>query len=101
MQKKVEGMGGTGGDRRCLIPILRAKQVDTVSNPSLSISIMANSPTSLDATIDEATSLFRNIRDLRVTNENNFNINRSDSIQAQLSGQLLGIDHWRYGPLVL
>ncbi len=79
------------GDRNCIIPVLRAKQIDTVSNPTFSISIMANSPTAVNATIDEATSLFRNVRDLRVSNENNFNINRSDSIEKQLSGQIQGM----------
>ena len=87
-----KGSSGIGpGDRNCVIPVLRAKQIDTVSNPSFAISIMANSPTALNATIDEATSLFRNVRDLRVSNDNNFNVNRSDSIQKQLSGQIEGM----------
>jgi len=87
---KGQGMGNSS-DRSCLIPILKAKQVDTTANPSFTISVMANSPETLNPTIDEATSLFRNVRDLRVTNENNFEINRSDSIQKQLSGQLTGM----------
>lgn len=87
---KGQGMGNSS-DRSCIIPILKAKQVDTAANPSFTISVMANSPETLNPTIDEATSLFRNIRDLRVTNDNNFEINRSDSIQKQLSGQLTGM----------
>jgi len=87
---KGQGMGNSS-DRSCLIPILKAKQVDTVATPSFTISVMANSPETLNPTIDEATSLFRNIRDLNVVNDNNFEINRSDSIQKQLSGQLTGM----------
>jgi putative ABC transport system permease protein len=82
---------GLGGDRFCLIPIFKAKQIDTVASPSFSTTVMVASSGALDATIGEATSLFRNIRDLNVANANNFEITRSDSVQQQLAGQLSGI----------
>lgn len=80
-----------GGDRFCIIPVFKAKQIVASSNPSFTITIMVNSPDVLDASIGEATSLFRNIRDLRIADPDNFEITRSDSIQQQLSGQLTGI----------
>jgi len=79
---------GFGGDKFCVIPVLKAKQIVSTSNPSFTITIMVNSPAALDATIGEATSLFRNIRDLNVANQDNFEIERSDSIQQELSGNL-------------
>lgn len=79
---------GFGGDKFCIIPVFKAKQLDTVKNPSFTITIKTNSPTTLDATIGEATSLFRNVRDLNIANKDNFEISRSDSIQQELSGQL-------------
>ncbi|PJJ84003.1 ABC transporter permease [Mucilaginibacter auburnensis] len=82
---------GFGGDRLCLIPILKAKQITTVANPSFSIAVMVNGPGSLDLTTGEATSLFRNIRSLNVAAPDNFEIVRSDSIQQQLSGQITGM----------
>ncbi|HEY5326739.1 MAG TPA: ABC transporter permease [Mucilaginibacter sp.] len=82
---------GFGGDKFCVIPVTRAKQIAATSNPSFTIVVMVNSPAALDATIGEATSLFRNVRDLNVANDNNFEIERSDSIQQELSGQLAGI----------
>jgi putative ABC transport system permease protein len=82
---------GMGGDRFCLIPIFKAKQIDTVASPSFAITIMVNNSSALDASIGEATSLFRNIRDLRVANNDNFEITRSDEIQKQLAGNLAGI----------
>ena len=82
---------GFGGDKFCVIPVLKAKQIVASSNPSFTITIMVNSPQALDASIGEATSLFRNVRDLNVTNPDNFEIQRSDSIQQELSGQLAGI----------
>jgi putative ABC transport system permease protein len=82
---------GFGGDRLCLIPILKAKQITTVANPSFSIAVMVNGPEALDATVGEATSTFRNIRSLNVAAPDNFEIVRSDSIQQQLSGQITGM----------
>jgi putative ABC transport system permease protein len=82
---------GFGGDKFCIIPVLKAKQIVATSTPSFTITIMVGSPTALDATIGEATSLFRNIRDLNVTSADNFEIERSDSFQQELSGQLAGI----------
>jgi len=79
---------GMGGDKLCITPVLKARQMDTVNNLSYTISVKANNPAILNPTIDEAISLFRNIRDLRVTDENNFEINRSDSIQKQLNNNL-------------
>ena len=82
---------GGGGDRMCLIPILKAKQIATTANPSFSIAVMVKGPEALDATTGEATSMFRNIRGLNVAAPDNFEIVRSDSVQQQLSGQITGM----------
>jgi putative ABC transport system permease protein len=89
--KKGSSMGIGPGDRFCIIPVLRAKQIDTIGNPTFNVTVMVNTPEALDASIGEATSLFRNIRDLRISEEDNFHIDRSDSIQKQLAGQLAGM----------
>lgn len=86
-----KGSSSFGGDKFCIIPILKAKQIDTVRNISYTITIKVASPGALDASIGEATSLFRNIRGLNIANDTNFDITRSDSIQKELSGQLTGI----------
>ncbi len=82
---------GLGGDRVCTIPIFKAKQIASVSNPSFAITVMVNNGAGFDASIGEATSLFRNIRSLSVGNDDNFQITRSDSVQQQLAGQLSGM----------
>jgi putative ABC transport system permease protein len=81
---------GFGGDKFCVIPVVRAKQL-VGANPTFSIIIMVSSPDALDASIGEATSLFRNIRGLDIAKPDNFEIVRSDSIQQQLSGNLTGM----------
>jgi putative ABC transport system permease protein len=85
---KGSSSGFGSGDKFCLIPVLKAKQIDSVANPSFDITVKVAGPTAIESTIGEATSLFRNVRDLNIANANNFEISRSDSIQQQLSGQL-------------
>jgi putative ABC transport system permease protein len=82
---------GLGGDKVCIIPVFKAKQITTSTSPSYTIAIMVNQPDALDATIGEATSLFRNVRKLPIGRDDNFEITRSDSVQQQLSGNLAGI----------
>lgn len=75
---------GFGGDKVCVIPLLRAKQVMTITSPSYTISVMSEDPTKMEAAIGESTALFRNIRNLKVTEENNFEITKSDAIAQTL-----------------
>jgi putative ABC transport system permease protein len=86
-----KGSAGMGGDRFCLIPIFKAKQIVATASPSFAITVMVGSANALDASIGEATSLFRNIRDLRIASDDNFEITRSDSIQKQLASNLAGV----------
>lgn len=88
---KGSSSGFGSGDKFCLIPVLKAKQIDSVANPSFTVTVKVNGPAALEATIGEATSTFRNVRDLNIAKENNFEISRSDSIQQQLAGQLGGM----------
>jgi len=87
---KGSSVGGPG-DKICIIPVFKAKQISTNPNPSFTIGIMVNQPDALDETIGEATSLFRNIRRLPINRDNNFEITRSDSIQQELAGNLAGV----------
>lgn len=82
---------GFGGDKVCIIPVFKAKQITTNPNPSFTIGVMVSNPGALESSIGEATSAFRNIRGLHIGQDDNFEITRSDSIQQQLSGQLAGI----------
>ena len=82
---------GLGGDRLCTIPILKAKQITSNPNPSFAVTVMVTGGGAFDASIGEATSLFRNVRGLNVGSEDNFVITRSDSVQQQLSTQLTGM----------
>ncbi|OOQ58850.1 ABC transporter permease [Mucilaginibacter pedocola] len=86
-----KGSNAFGGDKFCVIPVLKGRQIAATSKPSFSVVINVPRPEALDATIGEATSLFRNVRGLRLGQDNNFEIFRADSIQAELSSNLDGV----------
>lgn len=84
---------GFGGDKFCVIPVLKAKQMDTLKNISFNVTVKVNNPDKLDATIGEATSLFRNVRGLSISKSDNFEISRSDSIQKELEGNITAMTY--------
>ncbi len=72
--------GSFSGDRTILIPLQNLRQTFSVSNSSFNVSVGVNNALDLDAAIDEATGIFRNIRGLAVSEENNFEITKSDGL---------------------
>ncbi len=96
-QTKGSSAGFNGGDQQCVIPLYRAKQISTNPNGSYTITVMVDTPAEEDAATGEATSLFRNIRGLRMGQDNNFEISRSDAIKEQLATQLNGIQAAGFG----
>ena len=75
---------GFGGDKVCVIPLLKAKQIMSIQNPSYTISVMTDDPRYIESAIGEATALFRNIRGLRAGREDNFEITKSDALAQTL-----------------
>ncbi len=75
---------GFGGDRTCIIPLQKARGVMALGRPSYTITVMGSSPQQLEAGIGEATALFRNIRGVRVGQETNFEITKSDAVAQML-----------------
>ncbi|RFZ81615.1 ABC transporter permease [Mucilaginibacter terrenus] len=86
-----KGSNSFGGDKFCIIPVVKARQIAATSKPSFQITVAISDPTALDATVGEATSYFRNIRGLRISEDDNFEIFRSDSIQQELTNNLNGV----------
>jgi putative ABC transport system permease protein len=86
-----KGSNSFGGDKFCIIPVVKARQLAATSKPSFAVVVNVGQPEALDATIGEATSLFRNIRSLHLGQDDNFEIFRADSIQAELASNLNGV----------
>jgi putative ABC transport system permease protein len=79
---------GFGGDKVCVIPISKGRQIMTSDNPTYTISVMVNDPMQMDYAVGEATVLMRKIRNLNVQNINNFEISKSDAIAETLIDNL-------------
>lgn len=83
----LESKGSTFGnnmDLRVLIPIQAARSIFTAPNINYNISIKIADKNMLEAAQDEAIITFRNIRGLGPAEENNFGIERSDSLLNQI-----------------
>ncbi|MEO5909955.1 MAG: ABC transporter permease [Pelobium sp.] len=75
---------GFGGDKVCVIPLSKGRQIMTSANPTYTISVMVDDPTMMDFSSGEATALMRKIRGLTIQQENNFEITKSDAIAETL-----------------
>jgi len=89
---------GLGGDKTCIIPLLRARAVMALGQPSYTITVMAANPQQVEMAIGEATALFRNVRGLRVGQETNFEITKSDAVAQILFESLMYV---RIGAVVI
>lgn len=74
---------GFSGDRAVYVPLLKAKLINS-SAPSYTITVMVPGNDIMDNVIGEATAEFRNIRKIRVTEPNNFEITKSDAMAQTL-----------------
>lgn len=75
---------GFGGDRTCIVPLLKARSIMAFGQPSYTITVMMNDPLRVDEGIGEATAIFRNIRGLNPTQESTFEVTKSDAIAQVL-----------------
>ncbi len=77
---------GFGGDKICIIPLTNARQYFSKPDMSFTISVLAESPHLYNLAINEATGLFRKIRQIRLGQEDDFEITRADSLANMLIG---------------
>ena len=75
---------GFGGDKVCVVPIFRGRQIMTETNPTYTINVMVDDASKMDFTIGEATILMRKVRSLSVQQTSNFEITKSDAIAETL-----------------
>ena len=75
---------GFGGDKNCIIPLSNMHLYFSSPNTSYIINVLAPSPEQLDPAIGEAEGLFRIIRKVRLGEEVNFELIKSDTLSAML-----------------
>lgn len=86
LKEKGSSMGF--GDNNCFIPITNVRQNFPRPEMSVNISILVDSPEKLEPAINEAIGCFRVARKLRIDQENNFEITKSDSMAEMLDDSL-------------
>ena len=75
---------GFSGDRAVYVPLLKAKQINANANPSYTITVMVPTNDMQENVIGESTALFRNIRKVKISEPNNFEITKSDAVAQTL-----------------
>lgn len=79
---------GFSGDRNCYIPINNARTAFSTGDKSISINVMNASSKPIEEVVSEAQGVFRSIRKLRTTDDDNFAIEKSDNLASNLNDQL-------------
>lgn len=79
---------GMGGDKIALLPVENVRQYFSWPNMSYTISVLARSAAQLEPTIGEATGTFRIVRKVPISDDENFEITKSDSVAATLIDNL-------------
>ena len=71
---------GFGGDKVGILPLSNVRQYFSIPNMTFTINIMCNNSQLMSAAIGEATGTFRVIRRLSASEEDNFEITKSDNL---------------------
>ncbi|RLD45836.1 MAG: ABC transporter permease [Bacteroidetes bacterium] len=79
---------GFGGDRNAYITLSQLRQKYYRPSMSFTINFMSANQQLLNQAVDEATGIFRMVRKLKIADEDNFSISRSDNIAEQLIDNL-------------
>jgi len=82
---KEKGSSNTfSGDKQVFVPLTTAKRFYASKNQNYNLSVAVNNGIEIDQAIDESTGLFRIIRGLRASEEEDFEINKSDGLAKVL-----------------
>ncbi|MEO6882413.1 MAG: ABC transporter permease [Bacteroidia bacterium] len=83
LKSKGTGMG-FGGDKICIIPLNNARQYFPDPNMSYRINVLGKNAQQMNAAINEATGVFRIVRKIPLSEEDNFDIVKSDNLANML-----------------
>ncbi len=75
---------GFSGDKSCILTLNNIRQYFSKPDMSYGINVMLKNANSMDAAISEATGLFRNVRRLKLGQEDNFEVAKSDNLAEML-----------------
>jgi putative ABC transport system permease protein len=71
-------------DNQVLIPVINAKRTFPDEKGTYMLNVMVTNPEELDLAVDEAIGIFRAVRKLRLGDENDFDISKSERIASEM-----------------
>jgi putative ABC transport system permease protein len=77
---------GFGGDKVAILTLNNVRQYFSAPNMTFAINVLANNAQLMEAAINEAIGTFRVIRRVRIGEDNNFEITKSDNLANMLIG---------------
>ena len=83
-----KGASQIASDNQAMVPVQNAKWSFPSDNISYELNIMVNDPKDMDLGIEEATGVLRSIRHLRLDDENDFDLAKSERLANQILDQL-------------
>jgi len=93
-----KGASQIASDNQAMIPVQNARWSFPADNISYDMNVMVNDPNDMDLAIEEATGVLRNIRHLRLDDENDFELAKSERLANQILDQLKNI---KYATIVI
>ncbi|MFH2095522.1 MAG: ABC transporter permease [Bacteroidota bacterium] len=75
---------GNSGDKICLLPLTNVRMYFAMPGMSYTINVMPVNSLLLDAAVGEAEGIFRRVRKLKLVDQNNFQISKSDNLVNML-----------------
>ena len=83
-----KGASQLATDNQAMVPVQNARWSFPADNISYVVNVMVNDPKDIDLAIEEATGVLRNIRHLRLDDENDFDIGKSERLANQILDRL-------------
>lgn len=84
-----KGASQIATDNQAIVPVLNARYAFPDEAASYILNVMVSNTAELDLAIDEATGILRGIRHLRLSDENDFSIAKSERLAEQILDQLV------------
>ncbi len=82
--KQKGNSSSSSDDRRVYIPLLNAKKLYGYADKSYNVTVAVNNSSDIDDAISNAIGVMRNVRKLKASEKNDFEIRKSDSILEKL-----------------
>lgn len=83
-----KGASQVSNDNQLFVPIINAKRTFGDDQKSYTMNVMVGNPEELEQAVDEANGIMRNVRKLHLSEENNFEVSKSDKLASQVLDNL-------------